>query len=205
MALPKKRLLLLDIDETLCHTFKDIQSLHALKLLYDITNHELRSDCYMLDFFDEYTGKQEHMWGKRRPNLDKFLQYIFDAYDYVGVYTAADADYAKAIVRPLFREHRPHFVFDRSDCFKFTDSDGYEDHTKPLKLLFDRHPELSRLGIDLNDVDMIDNKENNFICNRKHGLVIPDYIPEPTLEGLTQDDKYLLAAIAQLKKRSLGR
>lgn len=174
-----------------------------MDLLNNIDALHIRSECYVLDFYNRRTRKQEHMWGRRRPNLDTFLEYIFQAHDYVAAYTAAESEYANKIVPAIFKHKRPHFVFDRRDCLDFIDEDGYKDHTKPIKLLFERHPELAALGIDMNKVVMIDNKENNFKHNMSHGLVIPDYAPEPTIEGLLEDDKYLLAAINHLKKRSM--
>ena len=37
--------------------------------------------------------------------------------------------------------------------------------------------------------------------NQAHGLVIPDYEPEPTLESITKKDDYLLAAIPYIERR----
>lgn len=199
----QKTCLLLDLDETLCHTFPDLKSYRKLNLGYDKENGHLLHRCYMLDFIDDDlpTGGQHHMWGIRRPNLDTFLKYCFSHWDVVAVYTAATEDYAHRLCDLLFKENRPHYIFHRKDCMKVEIEPGIEDHVKPIKKLLNDYPDFR--SHNFSKIVMLDNKASNFVCNPTFGLVIADYEPVSEVEGLHGDDKYLLAAIVTLERRRI--
>lgn len=200
--------LLLDLDETLCHTYPDIKSFIKLRKLLKHEHSDFLQRCYILDFFSS-TGKrrQEHMWGVRRPHLDRFLRYAFEHWEVVAVYTAGTHDYAEALVHKLFGSLglMPHYIFSREDCLPVIDEEGEVcDHVKPLKKILDDYPAF-RNHIDLAKTVMIDNKANNFVCNDWMGLTIPDYAPpiELHLTPGDDDDTYLLGAIKLLKERRM--
>lgn len=215
--------IILDLDETLCHTFKRIRDFKKLKLTEINEGAAILKRCYILDFYDGTNRQQEHLWGIKRPHLDEFLSYCFSHWDYVIVYTAGTEDYAKKLVEVLFTKQTPHYIFDRKHCLKKAineeewvpleevdddndivsvgegDYDGLvkvlttkEDYVKPIKKLLQHYPELAK--IDLRKTLMLDNKENNFEFNKHMGIVIADYDPEPTIEDLMKDDRFLPAA-----------
>ncbi len=85
-----RKLLVLDLDETLVHA-----SEIPLGRAGDF-------------FFEEY-----HVY--RRPHLDPFLEFAFSTFD-VGVWTSAGEQYAQCVVSHIFQGHAPLFVFSSRRC-----------------------------------------------------------------------------------------
>jgi TFIIF-interacting CTD phosphatase-like protein len=203
--------LLLDLDETLCHTYGDVSG--YLKLINQVSGRldDFFHRCYVLDFFVDRSGRkvrQEHLWGVRRPHLEPFLNYAFAYWDIVAVYTAGTHEYAEELVRMLFGTIglAPHYIFSRDDCHPVLDQEGeVYDLVKPLAKLLKTYPDFAE-RIDLGKTVMIDNKSSNFVCNESKGLVIPDYAPDLEIELIEgeKEDTYLLGAIKHLEKRRMS-
>ena len=184
----------LDLDECLVHTFNHSPD----DLLSDPMLLEHKSRFYVLDYYDDQEQRQVHYVGVRRPHLDRFLRSVNALADIVIVYTAADEGYAVPLVRAIFDDRGitpPQYIFSRRDCAMIGDQ-----LTKPLVALLQLHPSL-KARTDLSHMIMLDDREANFALNKENGLVIPAYEPEPTPEGIQQDDRYLLAALEQMKRR----
>ncbi len=176
--------IVLDLDETLIHTFDSTDSAKTLRLLTDPRHIEIRKECYILDFYDAREDKQYHMWGIRRPYLDEFLDFCFNKFGLVIVWTAGSADYADAIVNAIFNT-APHLIFSREHCREFRGN-----IVKPLKDLFDYEPKLSKLT-SLDNMIMIDDVTANFKFNPKNGITIHSFNPRIT-DIIHTDDDYLL-------------
>jgi hypothetical protein len=197
--------IVLDLDEALVHTSTDINSLQESKILEDPNLIDIRSRCFVLDFFDEeLDGTRSHniMWGIKRPHLDKFLRECFEKYPYVIVWSAGTRDYVLRVADAIFPHKKPHFIFSREHCLRTP-----TDYVKPLKLLYVHEPKLAKLVLPERLI-MIDDKENNFVYNKGNGLVIKKFDPDLSLppleliEELRKDDQYLLAAIKHLSQRA---
>lgn len=190
------RTLVLDLDETLIHTFDREE--HENLDLSKAPAH-LLDQFYILDFYYSDTYEQEHIIGIRRPNLDYFLRSARKLYDLIVVYTAAKYEYARQVVRAIFDNSGhppPDFIFTREDCV--TTKDGL---TKPLSYLLELSPELAALT-NVEHMVILDDQHRNFLFNPENGIEIAMYKPEPYLEALIEEDLYLLAALEHLKKRS---
>lgn len=185
--------IVLDLDETLIHTFNDTTSAKKLNLLSDPRHIGLRTDCYILDFYDAREARQYHMWGIRRPHLDDFLSFCFANFGLVIVWTAGSSDYADAIVNVTFKQS-PHLIFSREHCRE------YKGHVvKPLKDLFDHEPRLSKLT-SLNNMIMLDDISDNFIFNKPNGIVVQPFLPRLTQHTIESDDNVLKLAQTYLKE-----
>lgn len=105
-----RKLLVLDLDETLIHT----------------TNEPLERD-------GDFRFQTYHVY--KRPHLESFLAFAFDTFD-VGVWTSAGAIYAQWIVSAIFREQAPLFVFSSMRCTMRRDfsSGGYIEVKRLAKL-----------------------------------------------------------------------
>ncbi|GAG96391.1 unnamed protein product, partial [marine sediment metagenome] len=70
---------------------------------------------------------------------------------------------------------------------------------KPLKFLFEFEPELKN-KTSIEQMIMIDDREDNFKFNPKNGIVIKEYAPDPSnVENLRADDTELLKIMEQLE------
>lgn len=179
-----KKTIVLDLDETLVHTFGETDTLKKIKLLTDPRHIELRRECFILDFYDAREGKQYHLWGIKRPYLDEFLENCFNLFDIVIVWTAGSTDYADAIVNNIFKKP-PHLIFSREHCRQFKNY-----IIKPLKDLFDYEPKLEKLT-SIKHMIMIDDYEENFLLNKSNGIIIKPYLPRLVHNTIETDDNVL--------------
>lgn len=122
--------LVLDLDETLINT----RSGKAERLVVQKALRERgESDRYY-----EFRLGAQLFWGVKRAYYSYFLAWAFSTFDIVGVWTAAEYDYATAVIDATFPE-QPHFIWTRNDCVS---SGGL--YYKPLSKLFMRFPQLDR-------------------------------------------------------------
>lgn len=192
MARPKN-VLILDLDETLVHTFDDARDLNV-----HIEHPGLRDRLYVLDYYNSRDRKQEHQVGVRRPNLDIFLKKALEMTDLFVIWTAASESYANDLITKIIKMkgHRsPDIVLTADDCLEHQG-----ETTKPVRLLFDMYPKLSKLTT-VDNIIIIDDRKSNLKFNAASGIHIDSYHPEPTAEGIQKDDTALLAALEIVKKR----
>jgi TFIIF-interacting CTD phosphatase-like protein len=176
--------IILDLDETLIHTFSP-EVLVDLNILTDPLLNDLRDRSYILRFYNHRKGKEELYAGIMRPHLFEFLDYVLNNF-IVIVHTAGDKDYAHAIVNQIFLRRKPDYIFSNEDCLHEGD-----DFSKPIKRLFERRPVLSqRTRID--KIIAIDDRQSNFIYNPKNGILIKAYEPQLTTPGLRKMDNELV-------------
>lgn len=183
--------IVLDIDETLCHTIDEDDILTKER---PFTSLELRSRLYVLDFNNE--GVHTALWGIKRPHVDNFISFCFKNADYVVVWSAGVKEYVEKMINILFTSAghpRPHFVFSRDHCY---DMDG--DLIKPLTHLYEFEQSLEE--VPLENILILDNKESNFALNIDNGLLIDDYNPK-TKKAMLSEDTNLLQAKVQLSRR----
>lgn len=180
--------LVLDVDETLIHTFDSLDTLNDLGIMTDPNYVGLRRRIYTLDISDvggpKGAGNVIKMWGLRRPHLREFLLFAFSYFRRVIIWSAGKYEYVHSIVKKIFRDlPQPDDIYTRDDC----DIVGM-NHTKPLK----------KIGLDLNSAVIVDDKTYTFIPNKKNGILIPPFNPElpfgsvVTISKLQADDISLL-------------
>lgn len=147
-------LVILDLDETLIHTFAMTDK-----------NHDKNKK--MSDFHFVLSGN--YYWVKCRPGLTVFLEYLFKYFD-VGVWTAADKQYAKAICKKIFTMEqlkKLRFIYSRELC----ESEKNGPFTKPLVKVYRLNP-----SFNSNNTIMIDNSKVTFKHNEYNAIHIPDYV-----------------------------
>ncbi len=138
-----KLAIVLDLDETLIHTTRDISKFTSS---FDFTN----------DTASLFTYK--------RPGLDTFLDIVFQNYD-VYIWTAGSEEYADYILENILNtcKHKPLRVLSSCDTVsKMQGCYGDKVSLKPLSII----------RKDLSRIVMIDDKQDSFSCNFDNGYKI---------------------------------
>lgn len=182
--------LVLDIDETLIHTFCNGNILKEYGIL---TKPELRP-LYDRFFFFEMedvdgntgNGLNQMYFSLRRPGLERFLTFAFSYFSIVNMYSAAMDDYVTTVVRHIFRNlPELNLVWGRSKCVE-TEPNFF---TKPLDLMYKADARMRP-----ENTLILDDNTNAFItCNPYNGVLIPKYLQEGggrviTLQDMLADD-----------------
>jgi hypothetical protein len=175
-----------DIDETLVHTFDDYDKLKDLKIFTDAKNMKLRNRVYKLSLEDMFEkkgrGTETQMWGITRPHLKEFLIYCFTYFKNVGVWSAGQAPYVKAVVKDIFKDiQKPVAVFTWDDCSVNDDEGIYE---KPLEKMYKVVPNMNETNTFI-----LDDRTTSFSgCNNENGILIPAYKPNENISSLNSND-----------------
>lgn len=186
----------LDLDETLVHTFMDINQYELYNKFHHINDVDLMRRTYLIEMNDvaSQIGKGEHekMWGVFRPYVDEFLKFAFGYFKYVIVWSAGLDRYVEQIVEKLFSGlSRPDIVYGRSNCSQGTmivnDNPVTFNH-KPLARLIEEQ----QLDVDMRKIVLVDDKTYSFTDNPDNSILIPGYIPEPTPDSMRMEDTHLL-------------
>lgn len=139
--------LVLDLDETL------IKSYTEKPRTYDFT--------FVID--------KQRFWVKKRPDLDKFLQFAFKTFKSVNIWTAATGSYAKLILcHILLKKQLPlrkiKFVYTRTNLTYNQSGDFYKD----LRKIFNN-------DITPNNTIMLDDRIDVLVMTPNNALIIAPY------------------------------
>jgi len=144
----------LDLDETLIHTM-------------DVLPHKCPKLDKKADF--HFQLDKHHYYVLARPGYQMFLDFLFK-YFKVGVWTAADKEYAKAICKRIFTSDQLKkivFIYSRGFCHIEHDSGSY---TKPLTKIYKLHPSFKP-----HNTIMVDNTHHVMKFNLQNSIHIPDF------------------------------
>jgi hypothetical protein len=185
--------IVLDLDETLVHSFEKMEELRPLGLFKNPQLLDIRKRAYRIqlgDTLDNNRWKPLDIWGVTRPNLDEFLCFCFKYFRIVAVWSAGQSKYVESICDFIFRDIRPpHIIYSWPDCEKDT-PDGHIE--KPLQKMIDCEPHIKKY-MSLTNTFVIDDRYSTFAnCNLGNGVLIPPYSPHPTVEALRQQEPSLL-------------
>ncbi len=192
------RTIVLDLDETLVHTFEDLDSLKRLRIFHDPELLDLRERTYVLSLDDVVTrrgsGIETKMWGVTRPHLKEFLLFCFTYFKIVAVWSAGQKRYAESIVDFIFSDLKsPRVVYSWNECDR---SSIYLK--KPLIKMIEQE-KLSDI-MSLHSTIVLDDKTTTFSNNFSNGILVPVYHPEPSIRGIKQDDIFLKQMMTWLMK-----
>ena len=156
-----KKLLILDMDETLLHTecFRDIDYL------------EEGSYDFKFPLGGGGWSNDEHWYFTiKRPFLDEFMNYAFDNFK-VAIWTAGGSDYAsEAISRSGIDKNKLEFFWARERCtMKYDFETGFRYGVKNLEKVH------KSLGWDLNNVLIVDDVQKTSINNYGNLIHIKEF------------------------------
>jgi TFIIF-interacting CTD phosphatase-like protein len=187
--------IVLDLDSTLVNTCDEEETFNNLEVYTNPRNSKLRSRIYYFEIVDVCdtetspvgSGQLSKMWGVLRPHVYEFLEFCFEYFENVIVWSAGQKRYVHAICDFLFNEigKQPSIIFTYEDCIR-----GQNFIHKPLS-------KIHRIPIET--IVALDDNESTFSKNKDNGLHIPAYEPEFTFEGIMKDEDSLLNLIEWLK------
>ena len=159
--------IVLDLDETLVRSEEGSEIKLLTKYLNDPKFYNRRQDMYTLTV--NSSRYQTLMYGIKRPYLDIFLDFVFQYFKYVIVWSAGQYDYVHKICNIIFNGHyRPDLIYTNDDCVI-----EKKVLTKPLRKVYDVNK-----GIDETNTLILDDRETVFQGpNPRNGILIPTYDP----------------------------
>lgn len=189
--------IVLDLDSTLIYTSENFDQYVALELYTNPEHDHLRNRLYKFDVIDVCekpgTGVRSSMWGILRPNVYEFLDFCFEYFENVIVWSAGQLRYVHAICDVLFidPDKQPGLIYTWEDCEK-TDNFIY----KPLvKIGQQENP-----SITIDKCFILDDNDMTFSKNKENALHIPPYEPDLTPKGIMEPDNILFNLTRWLMK-----
>lgn len=169
---PNKKLILLDLDETLVHSEYNIENknINIYDTVIKFKDSSCDSDCYYEVGVFIRNGAQE------------FLK-ILSKYFIVGIFTASDKDYADAIIQYLDpNKNVIKFSLYRDNCINMNDMINIKD----LRIIKE---------IDLKKTVLIDNNMYSFTTQLSNGILIDSFYGDKNDVELYNVLNYLLKFI----------
>jgi hypothetical protein len=149
---------ILDLDETLINTRRGKAEMNSIQTAL--------KDRGEIDRYYEFTLEGVRYRGVKRSYYRYCIDWLFANIDVIGVWTAAEADYAREVVKVLFpKTNQPHFVWSRDEC---VESKGL--YYKPLASLYAAFPDLDR-----DNTIIVDDRRDIAVYNPDSLLEIPAY------------------------------
>ena len=111
-----------------------------------------------------------------RPYLEEFINFIFEYFDTINIWTAATQDYAHKIILKILNTKlkNKELIKKKLKCF-FTRKHVALDGTKELDKIF-QNPSAIEFKILPENTIMIDDKSHVFNKNTGNGLIIPAFM-----------------------------
>ena len=183
-----KKLLLLDLDETLIHADFDEEYAENKSVKYDaiikfITKNENVFENFEDEIEEEKTEEEEeieHSVGIfLRNGVKEFLEEVSKYFD-VGIFTASAQEYADAVISFLDPEKKLiKYKLYRNNCIDFNELFSIKD----LRILKD---------VDLKDVILVDNSMYSFATQLQNGILINSFYCDKTDNELYNVLGYLI-------------
>lgn len=188
-------MLALDLDETLIHSYYDRSEVAQLKRLMNESDGESSDTDGVLSRLFSFTlpGNDEYI-ALERPYLRPFLDWAFNQFQHVVIWSAGRKDYVEAVCQHLFPAGTPQpcVVYHWDHCLQEGDN-----FSKPLDhLRRERH-----LTIDPRRRLLVDDRPGNFKYNPEQGVLIPPWSPD--LSDLHKRDYALPKLEAHLEEHAL--
>ena len=156
--------LVLDLDETLIHTAFPLRNLFQLP--------------------PPHYRFEDSINGYIRAGLKEFLKFCTSTFTHVGIWTAANADYAQFIVQHVLKplEFTPQFLLTSKDCEWFPLQNGRGMiRVKPLRKLWTL-PQYHWLRATPENTLVVDDKSETALLNSQNLVPIRPFVPRTALD-----------------------
>jgi hypothetical protein len=182
LATLPKQCIVLDMDECLIHSWDIAKSGYLRAVENDPRTVSYRDQLF--EFFPDVDSKYQSSFGIMRPGLIHFLEYCFERFEYVVLWSAGTDYYVEQVSDFIFSlaDKIPHEVLARSRCKVVKSSTMINDvkteyvmHTKPLQNL---------PYVELSHCFFVDDNEDNGMYNKNNHILIPAFEPDCTLTAM---------------------
>ena len=165
--------IVLDIDATLLHTQDEAYDLEEMNIYSNPTRFRLRNKVYHMNLIDVTNdpgkGNITSLSGIYRPFLKEFLDFCFEYFNNVIIWSAGKRKYVEECCRLMFPIDSPSIIYSWDDCVN--NSKGL---FKPLSKLFD-NKEYEHLNITAQNTFHLDDRDDVYSLNPDNGIKIPEF------------------------------
>lgn len=179
--------LILDLDETLVHTFDNRD--RFLDFAEELTP-EQKKRVYHLEF-----PGGDSLWGYVRPYAEDFLRVAFEEFESVGVWSAGTKYYVGLIVQIVFKEQQPVFVMSRDQCNELrVKTEDIPCRYKPLEVVYEKYPNHNE-----SNTMIIDDRHDICAFNCMNNIRIPEFLLNSSSYPIMLNDHTLLVLAKWIK------
>lgn len=185
-----KKNIVLDIDATLVHTHGEIEQFTMLNVFSDADRIKYRRNLYQMKLIDVVSvngaGIVTTLAGIYRPYLREFLDFCFEYFDNVIIWSAGKKKYVEKMCEIMFpfKEQQPLIIYTFDDCIV-----GEEDYLKkPLSKLYKDPRTKGRLNEK--NTFVLDDRDDTFSMNHHNGIMIPEFESDMSIEDITEHDDH---------------
>jgi len=194
-----KKNIVLDIDATLVHTHGEIEDFSMLKIYSESDRIKYRRKLYRMKLIDVVSvsgaGAVTTLAGIYRPYLREFLDFCFEYFDNIIIWSAGKKKYVEKMCEIMFpfQEQQPMIIYTYDDCIV-----GEEDYLKkPLKNIY--NDPRSKGKLNEKNTFVLDDRDDTFSLNSKNGIMIPEFESDLSPEDITDhEDSAFLQLMAWL-------
>jgi hypothetical protein len=161
------RNVILDLDSTLINSYEESDAKKRYESMELFSkNHSLRSRVYY--FYLEQSRAAKFVWGVFRPHYKDFIDYCFQNFDHVLVWSAGGEEYVDKICSAIFgrRKSKLSLIWSRNNC----DEDPQLGVVKKMERLVLENPYLS-----MSNTVIVDDNPDTFMFNPCNALQITPY------------------------------
>ena len=196
MKYSKRFNIVLDIDATLIHTHGDLENFKSLRIYSEDEQMAMRKNLYHMKLIDVTSepgeGEITELSGIYRPYLKEFLEFCFDYFKNVIIWSAGKKKYVEKMCEYMFPlKDQPLIIYNYDDC----ESDENDMITKPLEKIYKD----KRIKGNLNEKNtfVLDDRTDTFSLNKRNGIQIPEFESDMSVEDIcNHSDVELLKLIA---------
>lgn len=169
-----KKILVIDLDETLIHT--SFQKIKNPDLMIEIdSNNKKNTTTNNNTNTDASISKKVEAYIRIRPGVDKFLSQMSRYYD-IYVYSASSKNYLNTIIKNIDKNNIIKQCYCRDDCIMYVE-DYEEDFDKPNNK-YNYIKDLKKINKELRNIVFIDNNAISFKLQEKNGIPIKSWFDD---------------------------
>ena len=198
------RTLILDLDETVIHSWENARFLDTYQIYTNPTIyrnfHPKGSPSIAYSMLLDMNGNINRIWGLNRPNTYEFLTFASQYFDNIIVWSAGIRPYVDDITKQIFLEsglRPPKLVWSRNKCSNYQGL--YHKPISEINAELTTRPYVT-FKIDPKSTLILDDKQHTFMENPQNGILARPYHPGkdrpgkiPTLDDLLdRSDRDLL-------------
>lgn len=195
--------IVLDIDATLLHTQDNAYNFEKLNMYSNPKRCLVRHKIYHMNVVDVTndpgTGNITCLSGVYRPYLKEFIDFCFEYFNNVIIWSAGKKKYVEECCRLIFPIDKPAIIYSWDDC------DYREDGSlfKPLSKIWEDES-LKHLNITEKNTFHLDDRDDVYGLNKENGVKIPEFECEVDIKKvINHNDEELIKFMLWLSQNKV--